>query len=38
MTVMGMECYENIMSAGTSISDKLVKETTAYASKINFSG
>jgi len=29
-----MECYENLMSAGTSISDKLVKETSAYASKV----
>jgi hypothetical protein len=35
MTVMAMECYENLLSAGTSISDKLVKDTTAFASKVN---
>jgi hypothetical protein len=38
MTVMAMECFENLMSAGTSISDKLVKETSAYASKVTVSG
>lgn len=38
MTVMAMECYENLMSAGTSISDKLVKETFTYARDIKVSG
>lgn len=35
---MAMECYENLMSAGTSISDKLVKETFTYARDIKVSG
>jgi hypothetical protein len=35
MTVMAMECYENLLSAGTSISDKLVKDTFVFASKVN---
>lgn len=38
MTVMAMECYENLMSAGTSISDKLVKETSAFAKNVNIKG
>ena len=35
MTVMAMECYENLFSAGKSISDILVKDTTVFASKVN---
>lgn len=29
---MAMECYENLLTAGLSISDKLVKDTFAFAS------
>ena len=29
---MAMECYENLFSAGTSISDDLVKKTSDFAS------
>lgn len=35
MTVMAVECFENLYSAGMSISDKLVNETSESASKVN---
>lgn len=34
MTVMAMECFGKVFSAGTSISDKLVNETSASAGAI----